>query len=296
MYCSLAWTLAGAFFGATTCRRLQKERHWQRDRKAKRATGNNSAETKKARRSHHCLTVKKKQLATKAPAIQKKKESETDPAFQICDNNDKRGNMNTSTHRGDALDVVARAIVANAVRTATDAVRASQPGLFTAAIMGPDGQVVAHGRNRVFDACDPTAHAEIEAIRAACRTRGSIALDDCVLCSNAEPCPMCLSAAYWAGIRLVYYACPKETVAKAVGFDDARLYVDLALPADQRTLIKTVHVDCADAADAFYAWRDRETLASTMASTVSPSARVVSLSSTASASAVSPPLDVSTIE
>lgn len=180
-----------------------------------------------------------------------------------------------------ALDAAARRVVAEVVRTATEAVRASQPGLFTAAILGADGHVVARGRNRVFDACDPTAHAEIEAIRAACRVRGSIALDTCVLCSNAEPCPMCLSAAYWAGIRLVYYACPKETVAAAVGFDDARLYADLALPARQRTLIQTVRVDCADAADAFYAWRDREASAPTAASTVSPSARADSLTSEA---------------
>ncbi|AGO83226.1 Nucleoside deaminase [Pandoravirus dulcis] len=183
----------------------------------------------------------------------------------------------------EALDAAARRAVAETVRTATEAVRASQPGLFTAAVLGADGQVVARGRNRVFDACDPTAHAEIEAIRAACRVRGSIALDACVLCSNAEPCPMCLSAAYWAGIRLVYYACPKETVAAAVGFDDARLYADLALPACQRTLIQTVHVDCADAADAFYAWRHREASAPTAASTVSPSARADSLASEACA-------------
>nr|UMO78259.1 Nucleoside deaminase [Pandoravirus belohorizontensis] len=184
----------------------------------------------------------------------------------------------------EPLDAAARRTVAETVRTATEAVRASQPGLFTAAILGPDGRVAAHGRNRVFDACDPTAHAEIEAIRAACRARGSIALDGCVLCSNAEPCPMCLSAAYWAGVRLVYYACPKETVAAAVGFDDARLYGDLALPACQRTLVKTVRVDCAGAADAFYAWRDREASAPTVASTVSPSARV----------AASLPLDTTT--
>ncbi|AGO85568.1 Nucleoside deaminase [Pandoravirus salinus] len=182
-------------------------------------------------------------------------------------------NRYDKAHSTCDIDAAARCLVAETVRTATEAVRTSQPGLFTAAILGPDGAVVAHGRNRVFDTCDPTAHAEIEAIRAACRTRGSIALDDCVLCSNAEPCPMCLSAAYWAGVRLVYYACAKETVAAAVGFDDARLYADLAVPADQRTLVKTVRVDCADAADAFYAWRDREASTPTAASTVSPSAR-----------------------
>ncbi|WBR14958.1 Guanine deaminase [Pandoravirus kuranda] len=173
----------------------------------------------------------------------------------------------------DAVDAHARLVVSQLTTMAADAVRASAPGLFTAAVIDHDGVVVARGRNRVLDKCDPTAHAEIEAIREACRSRGSIALDDCTLCSNAEPCPMCLSAAYWAGIRRVYYACPKEVVAETVGFDDARLYVDLALPAAQRALVTTVRVDCPDAADAFCLWRAREALAPTAAAAVSPSAR-----------------------
>jgi guanine deaminase len=173
----------------------------------------------------------------------------------------------------DIVDRAGRDAVLDAVRAATEAVKAAAPGLFTAAIIGPDGRVVARGRNRVFDACDPTAHAEVEAIREACRVRGSIALDGCALATNAEPCPMCLSAAYWAGIRLVYYACSKEIVAEAVGFDDARLYAELALPSSERTLVKTVHVACDDAADAFWLWRDREISAPTIASAISPSAR-----------------------
>nr|UMO80308.1 Nucleoside deaminase [Pandoravirus aubagnensis] len=175
----------------------------------------------------------------------------------------------------DVLDDRARVVVSQLTTAAADAVRASEPGLFTAAIIGPDGVVVARCRNRVLDKCDPTAHAEVEAIREACQSRGSIALDGCVLCSNAEPCPMCLAAAYWAGIRRVYYACPKEVVAETVGFDDARLYADLASPPSQRALVTTVRVDCSDATDAFCLWRAREASSPTLASTVSPSARTI---------------------
>lgn len=173
------------------------------------------------------------------------------------------------------VDGHARLVVSQLTTAAADAVRASKPGLFTAAIVGPDGVVISRARNRVLEKCDPTAHAEVEAIREACRSRGSISLDGCVLCSNAEPCPMCLSAAYWSGIRRVYYACPKEVVAETVGFDDARLYIDLALPPPQRVLMTTVRVDCPDAADAFCLWRAREASSPTLASTVSPSARTL---------------------
>lgn len=189
-----------------------------------------------------------------------------DDTGPTCERNDRDANI-------DALDDRARAVVSVLTTAAADAVRASEPGLFTAAIVGPDGVVVARCRNRVLEKCDPTAHAEIEAIREACRLRGSIALDGCVLCSNAEPCPMCLSAAYWAGIRRMYYACPKEVVAETVGFDDARLYIDLALPPAQRALMTTMRVDCPDAADAFCLWRAREASAPTGASAISPSAR-----------------------
>jgi len=172
--------------------------------------------------------------------------------------------------------------VQEAVRQATEAVRSNQPGLFTALIIDANsGALLATGRNEVLIRCDPTAHAEIVAIREACFTTKSIRLDAAVLCCNAEPCPMCLAAAYWAGIRGVYYACSKEQVASLVGFDDARLYEDLARNPQERTLMRTTLVkldggDECDPTEAFTLWKERETSHPTDASAVSPSAHAAS--------------------
>lgn len=169
--------------------------------------------------------------------------------------------------------------VRSAVRMATDAVRRNQPGLFTALVVDGDGRVLATGHNEVLAQCDPTAHAEVMAIRRACQERRTPSLEGAALYCNAEPCPMCLAAAYWAGIGAIYYACPKEQVAAIVGFDDARLYRDLALAPNDRVLLRTVHVDPVgdDPTEAFVLWKERETASPTAASTVSPSARAAVL-------------------
>ncbi len=121
----------------------------------------------------------------------------------------------------------------HAIQLACDSV-ASGGGPFGAVVV-EDGKVVAAGQNRVVPGCDPTAHAEIEAIRAACRAKGTYDLSHCELYASCEPCPMCLGAIHWARIGRLHYACTREDAAQA-GFDDALLYRELALPATARSL------------------------------------------------------------
>ncbi|MFD7923481.1 nucleoside deaminase [Streptomyces sp. NPDC059740] len=98
-----------------------------------------------------------------------------------------------------------------------------------------DGRTVGEGRNRVAPANDPTAHAEIEALRAAGRSLGRPVLEGAVLYASSEPCPMCLAACYWAGVTRVVHAATTDDVA-ACGLADRRLYRELALPKESRAL------------------------------------------------------------
>lgn len=127
-------------------------------------------------------------------------------------------------------------------------------GPFGAVIVN-DGKVVATGCNRVTANNDPTAHAEVNAIRAACRKRKNFKLEDCVIYSSCEPCPMCLSAIYWAGISKIYYANNKHYAA-AIGFDDNFIYEEIAKPYELRS-IPIVHVDDEHAMDHFKKWSSK---------------------------------------
>jgi tRNA(Arg) A34 adenosine deaminase TadA len=104
-----------------------------------------------------------------------------------------------------------------------------------AAVVVKDGVIVAEGANRVTATNDPTAHAEIVAIRAACRALGAFQLTGCDVYTSCEPCPMCLAALYWARPERVYFGNTAADAA-AVGFDDAFLYAELAGPREQRRL------------------------------------------------------------
>ena len=103
------------------------------------------------------------------------------------------------------------------------------------AIVVRDGYVVGEGYNQVVAAHDPTAHAEVVAIRNACDKLGTHDLSKCVLYASCEPCPMCLSATYWARIGRVVYAASRKDAAEA-GFDDEFLYKEVALPLEERTV------------------------------------------------------------
>ena len=103
------------------------------------------------------------------------------------------------------------------------------------AVIARDGEIIATGVNRVTAENDPTAHAEVSAIRRAAQVLGTFNLSGCEIFTSCEPCPMCLGAIYWAHIDKVYYANTKDD-AKAIGFDDSFIYDELALPRDGRKL------------------------------------------------------------
>lgn len=100
-------------------------------------------------------------------------------------------------------------------------------------VVAKDGKVIGEGNNRVTSTNDPTAHAEVVAIREACKTLDAFQLDGCSIYTSCEPCPMCLGAIYWARPALVFYACTREDAA-AVGFDDDFIYDEISLPNENR--------------------------------------------------------------
>lgn len=115
-----------------------------------------------------------------------------------------------------------------------------------------DGKVIARGVNRVTQTNDPTAHAEVVAIREACKALGDYQLTGCELYSSCEPCPMCLAAVYWSRPERVYFAASKDDAAHA-GFDDSLIYQELAMPYERRKIpIEQMGRD--EALKAFEAW------------------------------------------
>ena len=121
-----------------------------------------------------------------------------------------------------------------AIEVALENVISNQGGPF-GAIVVKDGKIIGTGRNEVTASNDPTAHAEVQAIRAACQYLNDFQLIDCEIYTSCEPCPMCIGAIYWARPKAVYYACTKEDAAK-IGFDDQFIYEQLSLPIDQRNI------------------------------------------------------------
>jgi len=121
-----------------------------------------------------------------------------------------------------------------AIDLAVEGVRAGYGGPFGALIVR-DGAVIAGGCNRVTSTNDPTAHAEVVAIREACTKLATYELQGCELFASCEPCPMCFAAIHWARISRVYFACDRHDAARA-GFDDAFLYEELARPPTERRI------------------------------------------------------------
>ena len=124
------------------------------------------------------------------------------------------------------------------------------------AVIVRDGKIIATGVNRVTPNNDPTAHAEVSAIRAACEKLGTFQLDGCDIYSSCEPCPMCLGAIYWAHIDRLYYGCNQRD-ADEIGFSDEFIYKELALPQSERKL-KTEELLPEDARRAFEAWKQKD--------------------------------------
>lgn len=120
------------------------------------------------------------------------------------------------------------------------------------AVIVKDGKLIAKSGNKVTSTNDPTAHAEISAIRLACKKLQTFDLKGCVIYTSCEPCPMCLSAVYWARIDTIYYANTKQD-AKDIGFSDQFIYEELDKPMNKRTLpIKQMMRD--EALNAFKLW------------------------------------------
>ena len=121
-----------------------------------------------------------------------------------------------------------------AIDTALDNIKSNNGGPFGAVIV-KDGMLIAKSPNTVTSSNDPTAHAEINAIRLACKELNTFDLSGCEIYSSCEPCPMCLSAIYWARISKVYYAADRFNAQKA-GFDDSFIYNEISLSEKERSI------------------------------------------------------------
>jgi guanine deaminase len=139
-----------------------------------------------------------------------------------------------------------------AIRISREKMRRNHGGPFGAVVVRR-GRIIGRGWNRVTSTNDPTAHAEVVAIRAACRRLKQFRLDDCELYTSCEPCPMCLAAIYWARLRRVFYANTRRDAAR-IGFDDEALYREVARPVSRRR-IPMRQLLRAEAAKAFAEWQ-----------------------------------------
>lgn len=124
------------------------------------------------------------------------------------------------------------------------------------AVIVKDGKIIAQCANSVTSSVDPTAHAEVSAIRLAAKTLQSFDLSGCTIYTSCEPCPMCLGAIYWARISKIYYAGTRND-AEEIGFDDKLIYDELSLPSDKRQL-PSVQILRDESLEVFREWKDNE--------------------------------------
>jgi guanine deaminase len=131
----------------------------------------------------------------------------------------------------------------------------SAGGVFGTVIVR-DGEIIGEGANRVVAENDPTWHGEIEAIRNACKRAGSFKLPNSTLYTSAEPCPMCMAAAYWAGIERVFYASTNEDALRYGDFDDSMIYGELRKPVSERS-IKCVQIMQPEAVEVWKKYKNK---------------------------------------
>lgn len=143
----------------------------------------------------------------------------------------------------------------HAIRLSEEKMQAGNGGPF-GAIIAKDGVVISEGFNQVTSSNDPTAHAEVVAIRNACRHLDTFDLTGCEIFTSCEPCPMCLSAIYWARLDRIYYANSRDDAA-AIGFDDEFLYREVAAPVESRQ-IPMHRLLAQEAIVAFQGWQNKE--------------------------------------
>ena len=138
-----------------------------------------------------------------------------------------------------------------AFKEAYQGMRNNEGGPFGAVVV-LDGKIVGRGNNIVTSTNDPTAHAEVVAIRNACKGLQKFHLPEAIIYATSEPCPMCLSAIYWANIKTVYYCTDKYQVEE-IGFSDKFIYDELALPKEKRTL-SIDKINLPEGIDLFHEW------------------------------------------
>ena len=145
-------------------------------------------------------------------------------------------------------------LMRRAIALSAEKMRAGLGGPFGALIVR-DGEIIAEGHNQVTSSNDPTAHAEVVAIRTACGLLGSFNLQGCEMYTSCEPCPMCLGAIYWARLDRVYYANTRIEAA-AIGFDDDHIYRELDKPIDGRA-VPFIHLQSEEARQIFKEWLEK---------------------------------------
>jgi tRNA(Arg) A34 adenosine deaminase TadA len=143
------------------------------------------------------------------------------------------------------------ALMREAARLACENVETNRGGPF-GAVIARDGEIVGRGTNLVTSTNDPTAHAEVMAIRHACRELGTFSLAGCEIYTSCEPCPMCLAAIYWARLDRIFYANCRADAAR-IGFDDDFLYQEIPLPLNERTK-PIIRLVCEEADAGFQLW------------------------------------------
>ena len=138
-----------------------------------------------------------------------------------------------------------------AIALSRKGMQSNEGGPFGAVVV-KDGEIIAEGNNRVTSTNDPTAHAEVVAIRNACKNLNTFQLEGCTIYTSCEPCPMCLGAIYWARPEKLFYACTKNDAAK-IGFDDDFIYKEIDLEEKDRS-IKTIQILNAEGNEVFKEW------------------------------------------
>lgn len=148
-----------------------------------------------------------------------------------------------------------KAFMQKAIELSIENVKSGKGGPFGAVVV-KDGKIIAQGANSVTSHNDPTAHAEVMAIREACKVLGTFQLDGCEIYTSCEPCPMCLGAIYWARPNKVYYANTKKDAAD-INFDDDFIYAEIAKPLHERSL-QFIQMSRTEALEAFKLWSTKQ--------------------------------------
>ena len=145
--------------------------------------------------------------------------------------------------------------MSEAISLSQNGVRNNEGGPF-GCIVVKDDIIVGRGNNKVTSSNDPTAHAEVVAIRDACKNLGTFQLEGCEIYTSCEPCPMCLGAIYWARPKVVYFANSRQDAAN-IGFDDSMIYEELGIDLDKRK-IPIINLGSEDALKIFEEWQNKE--------------------------------------